>query len=88
MAKVELQALQQEKKTEIQNIKDEFKKQYETESAALKIKREAVSESYKNFILAVKSKEATKIESTFNIYLENSNELNLILKGLINSITV
>lgn len=87
VAKVKLQELQQEKKTKIQDIRDGFKKQYEAEKAALKVKRETVHESFKNFATAVKSKDATTIENTFNIYLQNANELNTMLKGLISKIT-
>ena len=85
-AEVQIQALQQVKKTEIQNVKEEFKKKYETQRAALQVKRETVRESYKNFTVAVKSKDAKTIEDTFNIYLQNLNELNIMLKGFINVI--
>ncbi|MCB2294076.1 hypothetical protein LGK95_11150 [Clostridium algoriphilum] len=87
-AKDQLLNAQQIKKTEVKNIKKQFESQNKPEKQAIKVKKDAVSESFKNFTIAVKSKNAKTIENTFNIYLQNLNKLNGMLSQLISHITV
>ncbi|GEM_PF-2563757 len=86
-AENQLISMQQKKITEVKNIKNQFEKQNKTEKQAIEVKKEAVNKSFKNFTIAVKSKDPKTIKYTFNIYLQNSNDLNGMLSQLVSQIT-
>ena len=82
-AKVQLTAKQQEKVKEVKVIKDGFKNENKSVKDSIKIKKNEVIVSFKNFETSIKSKDAKVIENTFNIYLQNINELNNMLQQLV-----
>lgn len=85
-AKEQLIAKQQEKKIQVKSIKDQFKNENKTQKDAIKVKKDVVIESFKNFAISIESKDAKTIEKSFNIYIQNINELNTMLQQLINQI--
>ena len=85
-AKQQLIAKQQEKKQQVKSIKDQFKNENKTQKDAIKVKKDVVIESFKNFAISIESKNAKTIEKSFNIYIQNINELNTMLQQLINQI--
>jgi hypothetical protein len=86
-AREQLMIIQHEKIVEAQDIKDKLVNENIDAVDAVKVKKEAVNESYNNFTLAIKSKNAKTIENTFDIYIQNSNELDSVLSQLVNQFT-
>lgn len=85
-AKEELVAKQQVKRNQVKIIKDQFKNENKSQKDAIKVKKNVVIQSFKNFAISIESKDAKTIEKSFNIYIQNINELNTMLQQLINQI--
>ncbi|MBU3158724.1 hypothetical protein KPL37_02905 [Clostridium frigoris] len=83
-AKEQLIAKQQEKKLQVKSIKDQFKNENKTQKDDIKVKKDVVIRSFKNFVISIDSKDSKIIEKSFNIYIQNINELNTMLQQLIN----
>jgi len=86
-ARDQLMSIQQVKIKQVKNIKDQFENKNKTERQAIKVNKEAVNESFKNFATAVKAKDAKTIKSTFNIYVQDSKNLNDVLSNLVSKLT-
>lgn len=86
-AKVQLLAKQKEKIIQVRNIKNQFKNENKIEKDAINVKTKAVIESFKTFEASIKSKNAKTIENSFNIYIQNINELNIMLQQVVNQLT-
>lgn len=86
-AREQLMIIQHEKIVEVQDIKDKFIIENKANIDDVKVKKASVNESYNDFVLAVKSKDAKTIENTFNIYIQNSNEFDDVLSQLVTQFT-
>lgn len=82
-AREKLMIIQHEKIEEAQDIKDKFLIENKADVVAVKVKKEAVNKRYNDFTKAIKTKDSIEIQNTFNIYVENSKELDDVLSQVV-----